>query len=241
MRRLIEADDSPDLDEAFASRALSAKSPHEVDAFMRDRVYAALRRKRKKAAAPVGMRVMIAAGLAIVLMASASFAAKGQLVQRIRRAMVVMLTGRKAAPVAISTALAAQAPAPQTIAPSIIELPLIEPPVVSLPAPMPRHRKKEPAAPIAQDEAPSVEDGARIATQAFDALRNHHDASRALGYIEAYETGYPSGALAEEMAALRVEAFASSGDDRQLEAARDYLRRYPRGRFVAQAKRALVP
>jgi hypothetical protein len=236
MRRLIDADDSPDLDEAFASRALSAKRPHEVDAFMRDRVYAALRRKRKKAASPGGLRVMIAAGFAIVLIASASFAAKGQLVQRIRQAMAVMLAGPKRAPASVSALPYAIEPA--VAEPAVAALPIVEPPVVNVPAPAAHHRKKEPVLPIAHDEAQVAEDGAQIAVQAFNALRNQHDANAALRYIEAYEGAYPSGALAEEMAALRVEAL---DDDRQLEAARDYLHRYPHGRFVAQAKRALAP
>jgi hypothetical protein len=234
---LLDDEGSPDLDEAFAARVLSAKQPHEVDAFMHDRVYAALRRQRRKqAVAPTRMRVMLAACFALLLVASASFASTNPFVKRVRAAVARLFAAPASPAPAASTNVAAI-----TAPPPIVALPVAEPPVVSIPAPVAHARKKEFPPSAARDDARSDEDdGAQIAVHAFDALRNGHDAPAALRYIDAYEAEHATGALAEEMAALRIEALHASSDDGESVAARDYLRRYPEGRFVTQAKRALL-
>lgn len=70
-------------------------------------------------------------------------------------------------------------------------------------------------------------------------LRNGGDPERASRLLEKYRAQNPSGVLAEEALALSIEAAAAKGDPDRKRLARQYLAKYPDGRFVAAARRAL--
>jgi hypothetical protein len=72
---------------------------------------------------------------------------------------------------------------------------------------------------------------------ALRALRRDHDAGAALKLLEAYRLRFPSGDLAEEALAVTIEASAALDDRATLGLAKEYLSRYPRGRFCDEVKR----
>jgi hypothetical protein len=79
------------------------------------------------------------------------------------------------------------------------------------------------------------------ATLMLEALRtrNSGNAARVGELAEEYRRKHPHGPLQEEALALSVEAAAARRDPNAAALARDYLLRYPRGRFAAQAARVL--
>lgn len=79
---------------------------------------------------------------------------------------------------------------------------------------------------------------ASIVQRGLEALRNEKDPKKAAAYLDEYRREHPDGALAEEALALSVEAAAASGDPRVSRLAKEYLARYPRGRFREAARRA---
>jgi hypothetical protein len=99
------------------------------------------------------------------------------------------------------------------------------------------------AAPPASS-APTLETaGASLVGDAFRALRQGTDPESAARAVERYLREYPRGSLAEEALALGLEAAAAQkNDERLLQFADDYLRRFARGRFreVAQQARRSV-
>ncbi|MFT3925729.1 MAG: hypothetical protein QM778_24520 [Myxococcales bacterium] len=76
--------------------------------------------------------------------------------------------------------------------------------------------------------------------QAVKALRRDHDPTRAAQLLESVYTRDPAGVLAEEVMSLRVEAAVARGDTRAKLYAKQYLARYPRGRYRAQVSNALA-
>ena len=130
-------------------------------------------------------------------------------------------------------------------------------------APAPRHRARADRAPSGEvDEAAAEREaeskgtkssavsdrtsGARrakrseaaLVQQAVVALRNESDPGKAEALLERYRKSNPGGELAEEAMALRIEAALRRKDARAAVLAREYLARYPRGRFRALAQGA---
>jgi len=97
------------------------------------------------------------------------------------------------------------------------------------------------AAPIAAP-APVVrdEEEAALVVSAMRALRQEHDAERAARLLDRYLAAHPEGALVEEALALDLEASLARHDDGRAQVfARQYLRRFPDGRFLSLARRTL--
>lgn len=107
----------------------------------------------------------------------------------------------------------------------------------------PRRSATSPAASTAlatTEPPPSDPPGAALVLAALRALRRDHDPERARVLLEDYLGAYPEvgGALAEEARALAIEAALALRAPDASSLAEDYLRRYPSGRYRAQALRA---
>jgi tetratricopeptide (TPR) repeat protein len=85
------------------------------------------------------------------------------------------------------------------------------PPVrAAAPRPRPAARPVETAPEAAPAEAPIVAES-RLLAEALATLRQHHDPQQALRALDAYERRFPSGALAPEAAAARIDALLALG------------------------------
>jgi hypothetical protein len=69
--------------------------------------------------------------------------------------------------------------------------------------------------------------------------RRAGDARRVSALTDAYRAKHPQGALQEEALILAIESAATRHAPNTAALGREYLARYPNGRFTAQAKRAL--
>jgi hypothetical protein len=101
------------------------------------------------------------------------------------------------------------------------------------------------AAPRVQQHAEAAEE-ARASTsnsalvhRAVKALRRDGDAALAASLLEENRKRYPNGPLAEEALSLQIEAAVALHDMRARTFAREYLTRYPDGRYLDVARRAL--
>lgn len=87
--------------------------------------------------------------------------------------------------------------------------------------------------------APEPSRDSALVHQAMKALRRDHDAATAARLLSEQRTTYPQSALAEEALSLQIEAAVALQDPRARELATLYVARYPNGRYVAIAARAL--
>lgn len=78
-----------------------------------------------------------------------------------------------------------------------------------------------------------------LVVRAVETLRRDHDPALAARLLEQYRTRNPAGVLAEEVLSLQIEAAGAVGDPRARSYAREYLSRYPDGRYRERAERAL--
>lgn len=86
----------------------------------------------------------------------------------------------------------------------------------------------------------SDETGSEFVHRALRALRRDGDAALATRLLERHRARDPDGPLAEEALALQVEAAAELGQPRARGLAREYLTRYPGGRYRNVAERVLA-
>jgi hypothetical protein len=89
-------------------------------------------------------------------------------------------------------------------------------------------------------KATGAEADAKLLVEAMRARRGG-DAARVSKLAEEYRTKHPQGALQEEALILSVESAVARHAPNSAALAREYLSRFPNGRFVAQARRALPP
>lgn len=103
------------------------------------------------------------------------------------------------------------------------------PPEPPAPAAAPAPAPAPPAAVELAEEADPAE--AALVLSAMQALRQRRQPGEALGLLTEYQRRFPVGTLHEEALALRLEALVALSDRRAVELSREYLSRYPRGRF----------
>jgi hypothetical protein len=253
VKRLPEPYDVTDPNEEYASTLLQHTGPLEPSAMRKRRVWMALERSAMKRSR---IRVSGPAIAALVLLgATAASATMPRLWRRLQ-----------ATPAASEIAAMDSVEAPRahrrsmkTPAAPLVPTAAVEAPGTALIAPDPVAADPiVPSAPLAhaanpssgaKKAAPSVK--ARAAAEAVDppagaalmveAMRERRagNLAHARELSAEYRLKYPAGALQEEAFALSIEAAAALGDDEARRIAATYLQRYPRGRFRAQAERAL--
>ena len=98
-----------------------------------------------------------------------------------------------------------------------------------------RKEKKPSEGTRTADEAAS-----ELVHRALRALRRDGDAALAARLLERHRARDPDGPLVEEALALQIEASAALGEARARGFAREYLTRYPSGRYRNVAERVLA-
>lgn len=105
--------------------------------------------------------------------------------------------------------------------------------VPEIPAPTPT------IAEVTHESAADLAGEVRTLDGVRDAL-GQHNAARAIEQLDAYATAYPSGTLAPEAKALRVEAFAMRGErDEAMRLAKELLAAHPAGPYRKRLEKAL--
>lgn len=112
-------------------------------------------------------------------------------------------------------------------------------PVRQAPRVAQRHRNKAPAARTPEEEQAEAVHDSELVHRAVKALRREGDPALAARLLEEDRVRNPHGPLAEEALSLRIEAALALGDARAHKLAEQYLARYPSGRYLGIARRAL--
>jgi hypothetical protein len=149
-----------------------------------------------------------------------------------------------AAPRVSDTAPALRGSASMPIAPVSPPHPAPSEPAVTTPAPSPA-RRTEPrvhAKPRPAVAAPSLVagDDSVLVHRALEALRHDDDPALAARLLLENRAQNPGGPLAEEALSLQIEAASALRDPKARQFAREYLNRYPGGRYLSVARRALA-
>jgi hypothetical protein len=237
-RQMIEA-----VDPVPASPERMARIRRKLDAPHRGGVLVALQRLPAIAVAALIALFGASAFAAVRVFVEAREADAAQAAQEVERA-------RKHAQVPqapkVLEAVAAPAEPPRVIEPAPAQLALeadeveaaAEPQGAS-PRATPRPRSK--AAPVRtpdEEQAEIVHDS-ELVHRAVKALRRDGNPALAARLLEEDRVRNPSGPLAEEALSLRIEAALALHDARAVALAQQYVARYPSGRYLAIARRAL--
>jgi hypothetical protein len=146
-------------------------------------------------------------------------------------------------PVASAPVAAPAPPRAPRLAPAAVYAPAPMPAPASAPAAVaPAPPAPPPAAappPVAAAASPYSSPHAALVLDAMQALRRDRQPAAADVLLQRYLALHPSGALAEEAYALRIEVAVAQRERRAATLAEEYLVRWPRGRFAASARSAL--
>jgi hypothetical protein len=146
-----------------------------------------------------------------------------------------------------SAVQAAEVAQPEQVAPQVVaeQAPVQEPRENArealehdAPRVVPRQRNKAPARTPEQEQAEAVHDS-ELVHRAVKALRREGNPALAARLLEEDRIRNPNGPLAEEALSLRIEAAIALRDPRARTLAEQYVARYPSGRYLAIARRAL--
>ena len=145
----------------------------------------------------------------------------------------------------------AGAPDPAAVAPRERQLRPARAPVAATPLPGPQQAEAPPAAlpPAALPSRARAETSAAVKAAPNEAeaellveamrARREGDPKRVSQLVDEYRAKHPQGALQEEALILAIESAASRRAPNTVTLAREYLARFPSGRFALQARRAL--
>jgi hypothetical protein len=252
VKRLSELQsDDPSLQQA--QQLLSSVEPLAPSHERMWRVRRAMEEKR--AARGAGWRRLWLApralGLAALLLlvgggstlAAAQSGALSAMIARVVQVIQLAPSTPPAPPARPQAKRAAQAPAREVAAaPAPVVTAQVEPRGASLPeaeevAPAARRASPKHHARTHLAHAPAADN--EIVRRAVKALRRDGDPALAARLLDEAHRKSPDGALAEEVMSLRVEAALARGDARAGSYAREYLARYPEGRYRERVQQAL--
>jgi tetratricopeptide (TPR) repeat protein len=199
--------------EARAAELLRALEPPppRLPPSARARIAAVLEERAARVSAPRTLRWPAAVAAALVLFAGGAVGAAWGLVPARRWLVHWLAVDAPAAPTP-----ARRAPEPSAALLPRTAAPAIAPAVVEAPLPVAEPRRARPTPPArarvaaAPSEDPVVAES-RLLADALQALRQRRDPLAALGALDEYERRFPSGALAPEAAAARVDALLALG------------------------------
>jgi hypothetical protein len=234
-----------------ARELLSAVAPLSHSRARMTRIWRALEHARP-APPRAHRRLTLALSLGLVFLLTALAAAQGVVAVRAIWASVglgearvvpgaLKARDRSRAPARVKASAPASAPKP--------EAPVTESPSSAREAPASVHesnseigktpaRAQERSGATGERKAQRASE-AELVRQAVRALRRDGDPALAARLLEQAHTTYPRSALAEETMSLRVEAALARGDAHAESYARQYLTRYPAGRYRALVAKAL--
>jgi hypothetical protein len=184
------------------------------------------------------LTLLLAAGLVFALTALA--AAQGA--SAIRAILASVTQGE---PSVLRTPEKAKAPrrgpkqVPARAAPSQAQPPAPAEPSPASPSPAQVTRAQPAERSAAREPKEARASDAELVRLAVIALRRDGDGERAGRLLEQAYAGGAQAALAEEVLSLRVEAASLRADPRAASYARQYLARYPNGRYRARVEQAL--
>lgn len=215
-----------------AQELLAAVEPLAPSHAQRERVRRALDQRRSERSAPFLRRPRALWLTALLVFAGSTLAAAQS---GVLRALIVRVSG-------LGARHAEESPRAPRPVPTRSSKP--EPPPPALPAPALAPTESAPTQmearpPVRTHAAPTRTAYNEIVRSAVKALRRDGDAALAARLLEEAYAKSPHGALAEEVMALRVEAAEALGDARRRAYARQYLARYPAGRYQSQVERTL--
>jgi hypothetical protein len=102
-----------------------------------------------------------------------------------------------------------------------------------------KHRESRVSTPRVSTPAEEAAHDSELVHRAVKALRRDGNPKLAARLLDEDRVRNPSGPLAEEALSLRIEAAIELGESRARTLAQQYLTRYPNGRYLAIARRAL--
>jgi hypothetical protein len=234
LRPLVSTSDIADEDLARGARLLGQVGPLARSEFRKRRVWNALRIGTRP---PLLFRLRSwHLALAGVLVTAASSAAVGGLYVAHTQSLQ-----RELADAPVPTP--AKAPvqharrAQHAAAPSVQSEPVAAAEPVADPAPAPHAPTRSRAADAAPHGKPAQSEAeAQLLVEAMRA-RREGDSQRVSELVDEYRAKHPNGSLQEEALILSVESAVSRHAPNASALAREYLSRFPSGRFAAQARR----
>jgi hypothetical protein len=249
MKPLRHLDHDPDDEVRLAARLLAATAPRPRSQEARARVRAAIARRRRQPR--LVLRPLAVVVLVLLCLVSVASARYGRAALRRVAGVFHSATVRSEHQRARGTE---PPPAPKVVVsvmpplPAAPVAPALGPEQRSPTATTPLRARARPstrAASLATSDdgqpqparvAPPAASDAMLVSDAFRRLRVDHDAVAAAALLDAYLLHHPDDPLAEDALALSIEAAVQLHDELAFALARQYLSRFPAGRYAALAR-----